>query len=261
RHNAIVSNFYSYAKEGHQLYELFAAQSQSKVKEDATAPEEAQERNELIKFKERYAAIAESDGDVTTLWEELITYAGKLLDWSEDKVTDIKVLKNIPVNKSTGIKKEQYSTINELKKAVLFHSLYPQYKDIGLVIKDYFKDIIEGLKYSGASVEAYNLIRSLAGTILAEEAKEKTSEILKSIYESKPELFKPIEYLETLTIEGTTIEGQEELDNKESQEAVKHDHDTNASLLNFSGDQDAGANPTLSDEYSTHVLLNGENAD
>ncbi|MGI4776155.1 MAG: hypothetical protein ACRYE9_04460, partial [Janthinobacterium lividum] len=70
-----VSNFYSYAKEGHQLYELFAAQSQSKVIDDATVPEEAQESNELIKFKGQYTAIADSDGDVATLWEEIITYS------------------------------------------------------------------------------------------------------------------------------------------------------------------------------------------
>ncbi|MGI4776446.1 MAG: hypothetical protein ACRYE9_06005 [Janthinobacterium lividum] len=72
-------------------------------------------------------------------------------------------------------------------------------RDIGLVVKDYSENIVEGLKYSDASVEAYSLIRSLAGTVLAQEVKEKISEILKSVYESKPELFKPIEYLETLT--------------------------------------------------------------
>ncbi|MGI4776156.1 MAG: hypothetical protein ACRYE9_04465 [Janthinobacterium lividum] len=154
--------------------------------------------------------------------KRLSLIAGKLLDWSEDKVTNIKLLKNIPVNKSTGTEEEQYSAINELKKVeYCYHSLYPHYKDIGLVIKDYSKNIVKGLKYSDASVKAYSLIRLLAGTILAQEVKEKISEILKGVYESKLELFKPIECLETLTIEGTTREVQEQLDNKESQRGSK----------------------------------------
>ncbi|MGI4775888.1 MAG: hypothetical protein ACRYE9_03030 [Janthinobacterium lividum] len=80
RYNIMVSNLYPYAKEVKQLYCLFRTSSQSKIEEDIATPEEPQETNQLYQFKERYVTIVEDDGNFIALWQEFITYAGKLFE-------------------------------------------------------------------------------------------------------------------------------------------------------------------------------------
>jgi hypothetical protein len=241
RVNGATSLINIHHKEYNELYKLFAD------------PNLSERKHKLEEFQDSYKS-AKCDGKynveaLNVLWNEFIDYAGSIFKWKEEDT-----------NKLKSLEKEDST---ELKGALLFHSLYPNFSDISLIINEYAEEIKKGLIDSELLPNTYTLIKSLYITILPQETNDIVNNLLVELQKEKPELFKePDSLKETRAYTNNNVEHTVEAKSSgKEEEDINIDNDNSSANVGFSPADIHQAIVNSLHSQDLAVTLSGKDAD
>ncbi|MDF2965852.1 MAG: FBox-LRR protein [Rickettsiaceae bacterium] len=170
KYNDLVAKNNDHHNEYSKLYELFNGKDFEK------APKQAYENLKLLFI------TADTDKDMADLWSKVIHIAANEYSWDKDKVQNL-----IELNNSTNfdLKQEDRSfsekEMNNIK-AVLFHSLFPEYSNnIALTIEDYIDDIKACIESSSAEEGVLNLVELISSSPLPRATKRLVEKMINEL--------------------------------------------------------------------------------